>query len=173
MMPSAMPMRTPAVSRSGTVSARGSSASKATMASATVRVRKPAVSSVRLKGTMPSVDQRPAVVLRPTVPVHAAGMRTLPAVSVPKARAALPSIRLTPAPALEPPGTRCSFGSHGLRGVPRGFVPMPPKASSTVRVLPVGTASMSRVRRTTGPASSKRLGSCTAVPPVVGKPGTP
>ena len=42
------------------------------------------MSNVVLSGTMPSVGQRPLVVLRPTWPVTLAGIRTEPPVSVPK-----------------------------------------------------------------------------------------
>ena len=60
-------------------------AAKAWAASSTVRVSGPGLSRLGEKGTMPSSDQRPAVVLRPTVPVIAAGMRTEPPESLPRA----------------------------------------------------------------------------------------
>jgi len=72
------------------------------------------VSKVEDSGTTPSVDQRPSVTFKPTVPVMHAGIRTEPAVSLPSARAAEPSSRVTPAPLDEPPGARCARASHGL-----------------------------------------------------------
>ena len=72
--------------------------------SATVRVKGPAVSKGELSGTIPFVDQRPAVGLIPTFPVIEAGIRTDPAVSLPIANMADRSPKLTPAPELEPPG---------------------------------------------------------------------
>ena len=74
----------------------------------------PGVSKVGDKGTTPSVDQRPSVTFKPTFPVMHAGIRTEPAVSLPKASSAEPPSRLTPAPLDEPPGARCAAGSHGL-----------------------------------------------------------
>jgi Molybdate transporter of MFS superfamily len=74
----------------------------------------PGVSKVEDSGTTPSVGQRPSVTFGPTVPVMHAGIRTEPAVSLPKASSAEPSSRLMPAPLDEPPGARCARESHGL-----------------------------------------------------------
>ena len=71
-------------------------AAKTTAASCTDRVNGPGVSKVGLSGTMPRVDQRPAVVLSPTCPVTLAGMRTEPPVSVPMAMTAEPSAQAHP-----------------------------------------------------------------------------
>ena len=101
----------------------------------------PGVSRVGLRGTSPSVGQRPYVFFMPTVPVSEAGERIEAAVSLPNATTAEPSHRLTPAPQEEPPGTRTVSASQGFTGVPQwGLLPKPPKASSTVCVLPVMTA---------------------------------
>ena len=52
------------------------------------------------------------------MPHHAAGRRTEPPVSVPIATGARPAATATPEPLEEPPGVRCTVGSHGFRGVP-------------------------------------------------------
>ena len=49
------------------------------------------MSKVVVSGTTPSVDQRPSVTFKPTMPVIEAGIRTEPAVSLPKASSAEPS----------------------------------------------------------------------------------
>ena len=104
-------------------------------ASATERVRNPGVSKLPLSGTMPAVDQRPIVTLRPTLPVTLAGMRTEPPVSVPNASTADPSAMLTPAPELEPPVPLCSEATHRMRGGSQGaVVPTPPKRELTMRI---------------------------------------
>ena len=116
-----MPMRIPAISRAvarainptGSMPA-GSTAPKPYATSATLRASTPGVSNVKERGTIPSVDQRPSVTFRPTLPVMDAGMRTEPAVSLPKASCAEPSRRLTPAPLDEPPTERWALASHGL-----------------------------------------------------------
>jgi hypothetical protein len=114
------------------------------------------------------------LVFTPTVPVSDAGTRTEPAVSLPSAIIAVPVCRLTPAPALEPPGARCRSASQGLRGVPQcGLVPTPPKANSTVWVLPGIVARPRRSAVTTGPSVSHFSGSARGAPAKVGYPETP
>jgi len=131
----------------------------------------PTVSSDVLRGTTPVVGQRPVVGRKPTTPVAEAGMRIEPPVSVPRAMRADPSHRLTPAPADEPPGARCSTGSHGFTGVPVfGFSPTPPKANSTVCVLPVNMAPIRRSDVTRKP--SDQAGSARLVPARNGYPST-
>jgi len=94
------------------------------------------------------VGTRPNVGLSPTQPQNAAGIRTLPPVSVPTAAAASPAASAAPLPPEEPPGIR--LGSWGLRVVPKcGFVVVTPKASSWVFVLPSRTAPASRSRAAT------------------------
>ncbi len=166
-----MPMCASSAAQSGQ---RGSSAAKAYAASLTLRVSTPTVSSVELSGTAPATDQRPTLVFSPTFPVMLAGTRTEPAVSVPSAISADPSARLTPAPLLEPPGTRCASASQGLRGVGQWLLtPRPPKASSTMCVLPVMTARSRRSRVTIGPSVFHFAGSARGVPANVSRPCTP
>ncbi len=123
---------------------------------------------------MPSTLHRPILVLNPTFPVILAGIRTDPAVSVPKAMSAESTAKLTPAPLDDPPGTRCSSRSQGFRGVVQcGFTPKPPKANSTAWVLPVTTANWRLRVFITGPSLSQRLGKGLGLPAKVGKPFTP
>ncbi len=151
----------------------GSIAAKASATSATLRARTPGVSKVWLNGTMPSVDQRPAVTLRPTVPVALAGIRTEPAVSVPSAISAEPSSNATPAPLDEPPGERSCATSQGLRGQPQcALTPVPPKANSTMWVLPTKTPAWRRNAAITGPSCSQRAGKRRGLPAKVGMPAT-
>jgi hypothetical protein len=91
------------------------------------------VSKVEDSGTTPSAGQRPSVTFRPTVPVMQAGIRTEPAVSLPKASSAEPSKRLTPAPrpwATRRPRDICIDLPHELAeviGVRGAHVIMPPR----------------------------------------------
>ena len=67
-------------------------------------------------------------------------MRTEPPVSLPMPAGANPAATATPVPLDEPPGTRCTVRSQGLRGTPMfAFVPQPPKANSVMCTLPSGT----------------------------------
>ena len=114
---------------------------------------------------------RPAVTLSPTVPHHAAGIRTEPPVSVPMATGASPAPTATPDPLDDPPGVRCTARSQGLRGAPRCvFVPQLPIANSTVCVLPstIMPAAMTRSARVavTGETRSAQ----NFEPPVVTRP---
>ena len=153
----------------------GSTAPKHHTLSSTLRVSAPTVSKVLLNGTTPSVGHRPRVVLWPTTPVKAAGIRIDPPVSDPRAIMAERSHRLTPAPQDEPPGILAVAGSQGLRGVPQcGLMPTPPYANSTVCVLPVMTAPAARARVTSQASSAHgSSGSCRAEPAKVGHPSTP
>ena len=151
-----------------------SSCSKAKAASSALRVRMPGVSKLGLRGTIPAVDQRPRVVFRPTVPVRLAGMRTDPPVSVPRATSAVPSATETPAPLLDPPGARWVARSRGFHGT--GWwrlVPRPPKANSTVWVLPRITADWRRRDWRMGPSAVQISGKARGVPAKVGSPVTP
>ena len=68
---------------------------------------------------------RPWVVLRPATPQQAAGMRTDPPVSVPRATSAWPVATAVADPLDDPPGTR--VGSSGFDGVPnQGLTPVTP-----------------------------------------------
>ena len=55
-------------------------------------------------GKTPSTGTKPCVVFNPTTPQHAAGTRTEPAVSVPKATSAIPLATATAEPHDDPPG---------------------------------------------------------------------
>ena len=71
------------------------------------------------------------------MPFSAAGIRTEPPVSEPSAAGAKAAATATPEPLDEPPGTRWVVRSQGFQGVPMtGLVPQPPKANSTIWVLP-------------------------------------
>src|SRR5438128_2900667 len=117
---------------------------------------------------------RPAVTLSPTIPFHAAGMRTEPPVSVPIATGARPDATATPEPLDEPPGVRWTFRSHGLRGVPMCvLVPQLPIANSTVWVLPrtIMPAELSRSARVAVTGETRPIH--TFERPVVTRPSSP
>src|SRR5688572_11821763 len=101
-------------------------------------------------------------------------MRTEPEVSVPRATSAEPWHKDTPAPELEPPGTRWTAASHGLRGVGQLLLsPIAPKANSTVCVLPMTAAPASSRQATSGPGACQLAGSSRLQPAKIGTPGTP
>jgi hypothetical protein len=117
--------------------------------SATVRAIGPRVSRVVERGTVPAIGSEPSVVFSPTRSLKAAGIRTEPPVSLPKAAMARPRATATALPLEEPPGTR--VGSKALPGVPVwGLSPSPPKASSVMVLLPRKTAPAWSSRATTG-----------------------
>src|SRR6266571_3871767 len=66
-------------------------------------------------GNTPLMGTRPKVVFKPAMPQQAAGTRTEPAVSVPKATSAVPSATATADPLDEPPGMNpCLKGFFGV-----------------------------------------------------------
>jgi len=83
-------------------------------ASATDRVIGPTVSIDTEQGMRPSIGNVPSVVLRPTVPFQADGVRIEPPVSEPTAQGTKPAPTATPEPLDEPPGVRWTSGSHGF-----------------------------------------------------------
>ena len=83
---------------------------------ATVVASGPIVSSEGDNAQTPLVETRPHVVLRPTTPQHAAGIRMLPPVSEPYATSASSVATATAEPDDDPPGHR--LGSTGFVGVP-------------------------------------------------------
>src|SRR6185369_17726651 len=104
-------------------------------ASRTERVMAQAVSRVVERGMEPSVGTREAVLLNPTRPCRAAGMRMEPPVSEPSAAHAAPAATQDAAPELDPPGMRGWFGSieaiGTFAGVPKcGLMPTPENANS-------------------------------------------
>ena len=70
------------------------------------------------KGRAPVVGTRRAVLLKPTMPHSAAGIRIDPPVSDPKPTSAAPVATDTAAPEDEPPGIRSTVLSAELTGVP-------------------------------------------------------
>ena len=109
------------------------------------------VSSVVDSGRAPWVGTRRAVLLKPTMPFRAAGMRMEPPVSLPRPMRAAPVATDTPAPDEEPPGMRGTSVLHGLTGVPKcGLVPTPENANSTIWVRPMKAAPARRKRATAG-----------------------
>ena len=74
-------------------------------ASSTLFVNGPTVSNRLHKGTTPSRESLPAVVLKPTKSFQAAGIRTEPPVSEPIPAAARPNDTDVAAPDEDPPGT--------------------------------------------------------------------
>src|SRR4051812_35183802 len=97
---------------------------------------------------MPSFGTRPKVGLRPVSPQNAAGIRMLPAVSVPTAPRNIPSATPDAEPELEPPAHLAE--SHGFRGTGKGLAGSGiPHANSIVVVLPMTTAPAARSRRAT------------------------
>lgn len=114
----------------------------------------PRTSCEGLSGRQPSVGSRPKVVFRPVVPHRAAGSRTLPEVSLPRAPRKSPEAMPAPLPVLDPPVHRS--GSQGLRGTGKGWAGSGrPMAYSAMVVLPRTTAPARRSRATAG-ASSPR-----------------
>lgn len=84
------------------------------------------VSSVVESGSAPSVGTSRAVLLKPTIPFSAAGMRIEPPVSEPRPMKAAPVATEIAAPDDEPPGMRGVVRSLALAGVPWcGFTPTP------------------------------------------------
>ena len=103
---------------------------------------------------MPSVGRHALLTFKPVKPQYAEGSRTDPPVSLPVAQLANPLATATPEPEEDPPGTLGYFISQGFHGVPMcSFVPHPPKAHSTVLVLPIAIPPASSSRRTTVPVS--------------------
>src|SRR2546430_5546842 len=133
----------------------------------------PTVSMEGASGYTPSSGTRPQVVFRPAIPQQAAGIRTEPPVSVPRAASASPRAIATAEPLDDPPGTR--RGSTGFSGVPsHGFTPLADQHSSVRLVLPTIRAPARRAAATTG-ASRSAGPACSAIawqPAVVGNPST-
>src|SRR5688572_20391857 len=84
--------------------------------SRTVFVTMPIWSRLDANATRPQRDTRPYVGLRPTTPQSAAGWRTDPPVSEPRATGTIRAATAAAEPPDDPPGTR--EVSHGLRAGP-------------------------------------------------------
>src|SRR5579875_540351 len=114
---------------------------------------------------------RPYVGLKPTHPDSAAGMRTLPQVSVPNEPAQLPATTDAPDPPDEPPGIR--VWSCGLRVGPKcALFVVPPQANSCVACLPSRTAPAARSRAATVLSPPAGVPANVGEPAVVGTPAT-
>ena len=133
----------------------------------------PTVSRDGASGYTPSTDTRPQVVFRPAIPQQAAGIRTEPPVSVPRATSASPAATATAEPLDDPPGIR--RGSAGFTGVPdHGLIPLADQHSSARLVLPTIRAPARRAAATTAASLAAGL-ACSAIswqPTVVGRPST-
>ena len=103
----------------------------------TLLAKGPTVSSVEDNGSTPFKETLPKDVFNPINLFQAEGTRTEPPVSVPKLAAHKPLAKATPDPEEEPPGTRGLSFIIAFSGVIKLlFVPIPPKANSTVAVFP-------------------------------------
>src|SRR5580692_93773 len=133
----------------------------------------PTVSRDGASGYTPCTGTRPQVVLRPTTPQQAAGIRTEPPVSVPSATSASPVATATAEPLDDPPGRR--RGSSGFTGVPdQVFVPTADQHSSVRFALPTMAAPERRAAATTAASRAAGLArsAITGQPTVVGTPST-
>ncbi len=110
--------------------------------SATVRAIGPTVSRSLARGRSPSSEYSfpPKVVGRsPTVPHRAEGIRTEPAVSLPRPAGTMRAAIAAAVPPLDPPATR--RGSYGFPTKPvTGLLEVPPPASSCIFALAKNTA---------------------------------
>ena len=121
----------------------------------------------------PCKGRRPAVTFRPTTPQRAAGRRTDPPVSLPMPDGLMLAATATAVPDDEPPGIRWAFMSQGFIGVPSFWlVPQPPKAHSTVLVLPRIIPPAAFSRSTTVEVVPATLSNIAADPHVVTLPFT-
>ena len=108
------------------------------------------------RGTLPSVETRPAVGFRPTTPQNADGIRMLPAMSVPKPRGEPPAAMIAPSPPELPPADRSS--RHGFRVRPMmGLTVSSEPLMSGQLDLPSTMAPAAFMRRT---ASASRSATC-------------
>jgi hypothetical protein len=170
-VPSSMPARATAsrMPASGILvrlTVRPARISWARIASRTERVIAQTVSSVVDRGRAPSVGTRRAVLLKPTMPHRAAGIRIEPPVSEPRPMKTAPLATETAAPEDEPPGMRGTCVSTGLAGVPKcGLVPTPENANSLMFVRPSRAAPAARSRATAGQSCNAGAASASTAEP--------
>ena len=121
-------------------------------------------------GESGNAGTRPKLGFRPKLPQKPAGMRTLPAPSVPTESGPMPLAIAAAVPPDEPPGVFCAF--HGLRVMPvSGELVSPLQPNSGVVVLPRITAPASRSRADAGASTSQAcFGSTVREPRSVGQP---
>ena len=138
-------------------------------ASATLIVCGPRCATVPI-GESGYAGTRPKLGFRPKLPQKPAGMRTLPAPSVPTESGPMPAATAAAVPPDEPPGVFAGF--HGLRVMPvRGELVSPLQPNSGVVVLPRITAPASRSRAVAGASTSHAcFGSTVREPRKVGQP---
>src|SRR5665811_311889 len=111
----------------------------------------------------------PRLVLRPTRPLQAAGIRTEPPPSLAPAAGTMPAATAAPDPPDEPPGVRAM--SQGLRAAPHSSGSVTPFApNSGVFVLPKMTSPASRKRCVTRAWPSATSSARAREPLDVGKP---
>ena len=143
--------------------------SSAAAASATVQHTTPLVEAPNTDSTRPVMRFRLA--LRPTRPLHEAGMRMDPPPSDAWAMGAMPDATAAPAPPDEPPGVWSVF--HGLRVMPRrsdSVIDTVP--NSGVVDLPMNTNPAARRRATSGTSAAAGPVGVPREPNVVGHPST-
>ena len=108
----------------------------------------------------------PRLCLKPTTPLHAAGMRVEPPPSVATASAVMPAAVAAAAPPLDPPQVRSRF--HGLRVWPNsGESVIDLEPNSGVVVLPIRIAPCARSRATATASSAGTLSRNGTAPNVV------
>ena len=124
-------------------------------ASRTVRASAPTWESVGAAETG-KIGTRANCALMPNRPQSAAGMRTEPPPSVPRANGVRPAATLAAAPPLEPPGVLDK--SHGLRVIPvRGLSQTALQPNSLVVVLPTMQPPARLIRSTDGASKSSTV----------------
>ena len=118
-----------------------------------------------------SSGSRPLVGLRPTRPLHAAGIRIEPPPSLACAMGTTPAATNAPEPDDDAPAV-CS-GFHGLRTAPSlGCSADALKPNSDICVLPSGISPVDRKTRANAPSAGIGRGSQASVPCIVGQPST-
>jgi hypothetical protein len=112
----------------------------------------PTVSTSSQTGNVPASGTTETPGRSPVTPHAAAGTRTEPPVSVPRARSTRPAATAAAEPLLDPPDTRSA--SHGLRVGPAAeFSPVRPSANS-LRLSLATTCAPAAVSRVTTSASA-------------------
>ena len=133
----------------GPAEAGAAMARRAAMAVVTSSAIGPTQSSNADRGTTPALGINPLEGLKPTHPQYAAGTRTEPMVSVPRASVTRPAPTTAPEPPLDPPQVRVR--SCGFLPIPKNalFVVAPSAASAMLSIATM-SAPASRSARTTG-----------------------
>uniref|UniRef100_A0A0A9CE47 Uncharacterized protein n=1 Tax=Arundo donax TaxID=35708 RepID=A0A0A9CE47_ARUDO len=137
-------------------------------ASSTVPAKIPGIPTVQFSGRTPALERRPAVGLKPTTPHSAAGIRTEPPPSTPRATGQRPAQTTAAEPLEEPPETLLTL--YGFLVDPWwGLMPLVPAPSSCMLAFPARTAPHARSCAThAASAPHRRADPSHRVPPVVG-----